>query len=137
MTRSLFFNDALDEPLPLGKLNARGLPYETYKLALTDDLLDDRLRRPGSTPDVTAALDGQAGQRLPERRELAERLARTRPANTGCAPAIAGFDADAAQHFYLPEALHRPVRQRHELDIRPARSVHPRPAPMRWATAPR
>ena len=38
-TRSLFFNDALDQPLPLGTLNARALPYETYTLAVTGALL--------------------------------------------------------------------------------------------------
>ena len=46
--RSLFFNAdaaAPRDPLPLGKLGRAGLPFESYKLALTEDLLDRGLRR--------------------------------------------------------------------------------------------
>jgi hypothetical protein len=32
--RMLFFDESLESPLPLERLNALGLPYETYQLAL-------------------------------------------------------------------------------------------------------
>lgn len=38
-TRSLFFNDSLDGPLPLGNLTSRAVPYEAYTLALSETLL--------------------------------------------------------------------------------------------------
>src|SRR5262249_41227445 len=44
--RMLFFNDdsddpaALKAPLPFGRLGRLGLPYETYTLALTEELLN-------------------------------------------------------------------------------------------------
>ena len=37
--RMLYFSEDLQTPLPWGELNALGLPYETYNLALTDALL--------------------------------------------------------------------------------------------------
>ena len=37
--RMLYFDDDLQDPLPFGRLHRLGLPFETYKLALTDDLL--------------------------------------------------------------------------------------------------
>ncbi len=38
--RTLYFNAALTGPRPLGQIDARGVKFEDYKLALTDPLLD-------------------------------------------------------------------------------------------------
>lgn len=40
-TRTTFYNGDLTGPLPLGKLNSRGLAYESYQLAYKPDLLAD------------------------------------------------------------------------------------------------
>ena len=65
--RSLFFDTTLDKPMVLGQLNALALPYESYKLALSDDILDlvfqDRLTLPSEDGTL-----GQEHQRLLERR---------------------------------------------------------------------
>ena len=54
--RMLYFHDDLTNPLPFGELNALGLLYETYKLALTEELLmavfEDKL-----TDNIRATLD--------------------------------------------------------------------------------
>lgn len=39
----LFFKEDLTDALPLGEMSWHGLPYETYKLAFTEDLLTDIL----------------------------------------------------------------------------------------------
>lgn len=38
--RTLFFNAAVTGPRPLGQIDAHGVKFEDYKLALTDELLD-------------------------------------------------------------------------------------------------
>ncbi len=64
-TRTLFFDTSLDKPLLLGQLNALGLPYESYKLALSDEILRSCL--PGAVHAAGAdGARGQASQRLPQ-----------------------------------------------------------------------
>jgi RHS repeat-associated protein len=91
--RMLYFADDLETPLAQGILNSLALPYETYTLAMTDDLissiLGDRLS-PAITTDLqTSELSGyqynEAGNQYWIR------------------SGIAGFATDAAEHFYLPE----------------------------------
>ncbi|MFN0165538.1 MAG: SpvB/TcaC N-terminal domain-containing protein, partial [Bryobacteraceae bacterium] len=53
--RMLFFDQNLRDPLPFGTLNAPGLPYETYTLALTEDLLH-RIFADKLTPAVRRTL---------------------------------------------------------------------------------
>ncbi|MFD7936578.1 SpvB/TcaC N-terminal domain-containing protein [Streptomyces sp. NPDC059755] len=100
-TRSLFFDDALDGPLPLGTLNARALPYETYTLALTDMLLttvfDDRL-----TPDVLASLRTLATGGYLSGPDLVEHLGGDTEGQYWRCSGIAGYNADAPHHFFLP-----------------------------------
>lgn len=50
-TRSLFFNETLDAPLPQGQINSLGLPYEAYQLIYTDSLVQDIYG--GKIPDVS------------------------------------------------------------------------------------
>lgn len=104
--RMLFFDNdaaALNDPLPLGRLGRLGLLYETYKLGLTDDLLDwviaDKL-----TPELRRHLaDGSISGYL-SGAPLAARFPGTKTAGQyWLRSGIAGFAPDAAQHFYLPE----------------------------------
>jgi RHS repeat-associated protein len=94
--RTLFFDDAPAVPsaaLSLGQLGRLGLPFETYKLALTNDLLSTVFGNK-LTSDVLARLDD------------ATTSGYLKSANDGqywIRSGIAGFAADAAQHFYLPE----------------------------------
>ncbi|MFN0252801.1 MAG: SpvB/TcaC N-terminal domain-containing protein [Kofleriaceae bacterium] len=93
--RTLFLDADLETPLALGTLGHLGLPYESYKLALTDDLLaavfsEEQLaaaRTDLNTPSVSGyasgAVVGAAGHWI----------------RSG----IVGFQADAATHFYAPE----------------------------------
>jgi RHS repeat-associated protein len=101
--RMLFFNENLTDPLPLGQLNALGLPYETYILALSKKLLSsvlgDKL-----TPDVHADLNNAALSGYLSGADLDTRFPGRE--NTGqywIRSGIAGFAPDAANHFFLPE----------------------------------
>ncbi|WP_328418428.1 hypothetical protein OG470_32485 [Micromonospora sp. NBC_00389] len=122
-TRSLYFDDALDGPLPLGTLNARGLSYETYTLALTNTLLTkvlgDRL-----TPDVAAALDSQPLSGYLSGPALAQRLGEDTAGQYWRCSGVAGFNADAQQHFFLPERYTDPFGNVTVLDYDP-RDLYP------------
>ncbi|MFD7874399.1 SpvB/TcaC N-terminal domain-containing protein [Streptomyces sp. NPDC059766] len=101
-TRSLFFDEALTDPLPLRDLTALALPYETYTLTLTDALLTtvlgDRL-----TPDVTAVLDRQPVGGYLSGPDLTQRLGADTARQYWRCSGIAGYRADARLHFLLPE----------------------------------
>jgi RHS repeat-associated protein len=101
LTRSLFFNDALDEPLPLGELTTRAVPYETYSLALTDTLLSTAIGG-RLTPDVIAALGSRPTCGYLAGPELAELLGKDTGGQFWRGTGIAAYDAAARQHFYLP-----------------------------------
>jgi YD repeat-containing protein len=102
--RMLYFSADLQNPLPWGELNHLGLPYETYKLALTDELLaeiltSDRLtlavRQDLENADVSGYLSGATlAAKFPDMDTSGQYWIRS---------GIAGFAEDAAQHFYLPE----------------------------------
>ncbi|MBS1789169.1 MAG: toxin [Acidobacteria bacterium] len=101
--RTLFFNPSLTEPEPLGEFNSLGLPYENYKLALTDSLLTtvlgDKL-----TPEIRATLEDETRSGYLTGADLTNRFPGEE--NSGqywIRSGVAGFNADAAQHFYLPE----------------------------------
>ncbi|MEK6674129.1 MAG: SpvB/TcaC N-terminal domain-containing protein, partial [Planctomycetota bacterium] len=118
--RTLFFKDNpadtldfLKKPLPLGTLGPLGLPYEQYKLALTEALLN------------AVFTDGQLDDTAPNgstvRNMLSEPLISGYIKGTHFFPqpgpiappeaaneywmrsGTAGFEPDAALHFYLPE----------------------------------
>ncbi len=104
--RMLFFKDdatALNDPLPFRQLGRLGLPYETYKLALTEDLLgkvfgaklDADARARLSNASVSGYLSGAPlAARFPATDISGQHWIRS---------GIAGFAPDAAQHFFLPE----------------------------------
>jgi RHS repeat-associated protein len=113
--RMTFFEDdtpTLTDCLPLGKLGRLGLPYETYKLALTDALLDAVFNDgTGGKLDQTIS-SATARSRLNDPKMsgyLSGPLLATRFPNANTdgqywvRSGIAGFAPDAAQHFYLPE----------------------------------
>ena len=108
--RMLFFNDAdrrnldfLKKPLPFGEQGYLGLPYETYKLAFTADLLNavfgDKL-----TAEVQDNLDNAAKSGYLSGNPLAARFPDEKTQGQyWIRSGIAGFADDAAEHFYLPE----------------------------------
>lgn len=104
--RMLYFAEDLQTALPFGQLNRLGLPYETYKIALTEDLLQAVLGDKLPTlqqPDET-------------RNEMLERILteggyhtfEEEPGLWWIRSGIAGFQDDAAAHFYLPEQYFSP-----------------------------
>ena len=105
-SRTLFLRDdaaALDAPLPLGQIGATGLLFETYTLALSEELLavvfGGKL-----TPGIRLKLDDPAVSGYLSGASLAARFPAGDPAGQHwIRSGIAGFSADAAQHFYLPE----------------------------------
>jgi len=105
-TRVLFFNDAsttLADPLPSGQFGRLGLPYETYTLALTSELLGivfgDKL-----TPAVLARLNDASKSGYLSGATLADRFpGGGTDGQYWIRSGIAGFAPDASQHFYLPE----------------------------------
>uniref|UniRef100_UPI003593C861 SpvB/TcaC N-terminal domain-containing protein n=1 Tax=Thiocapsa sp. TaxID=2024551 RepID=UPI003593C861 len=107
--RTLYFSQDLSGPLPLGQLDARGLPFESYKLALTDELLaavfGDRL-----TDGIRAELDDAAQSGYLGGSDLAARFpgepfdpSESTDGQYWVRSGIAGFMFDAAAHFFLPE----------------------------------
>lgn len=115
--RMLYFNDALSNSQPFGEYAWHGLPYETYKLALTSDLLNaiftegsqnklDQAATGTTTPrqllnnaDVSGYLSG-AGLVT---RFLPQVPAADLAGQYWIRSGTAGFERDAKQHFYLPE----------------------------------
>ena len=102
--RTLYFSADLETPLPWGELNQLALPYETYKLALTDELLDGvflpyhlttEVRSNLATPNLSGYLCGLSlAECFPDLDTSGQYWLRS---------GVAGFAADAAGHFYLPE----------------------------------
>ena len=96
----------LQEALPFGQQGSRGLPYETYKLALTEALagavLGDKL-----TPEVRAALANPARSGYMYDTTAGQYWVRS---------GIAGFEPDAAAHFFLPERYTDPFGHTTTLD---------------------
>jgi len=101
-SRILYFDDDLKNPLPLGKINHLALPYETYTLALTKDLLTavfgtkiDDARINLEDEKKSGYLSGEdLASRFPNIITIGQYWIRS---------GIAGFTDDAADHFYLPE----------------------------------
>lgn len=99
--RMLYFDEDLRSPLPFGTLNDLGLPFETYKLALTESLLS-AVFGPWLTADARADLANADRSGYLSGRDLADRFPDT-AGQYWIRSGIAGFAPDAAAHFYLPE----------------------------------
>lgn len=96
--RMLYWKDDLTGPEPFGTNAWLGLLYETYKHALTRDLLGAVF---GSklTPAVFTALNTATISGYTPGTALSSALTNQWWMRSG----VAGFTSDAAQHFYLPE----------------------------------
>ncbi|NJK28531.1 MAG: hypothetical protein HC925_08920, partial [Coleofasciculaceae cyanobacterium SM2_3_26] len=101
--RMLYLSDDLATPLPFGEIDALALPYETYKLALTDDLLETvlserltpEIRRDLDNADLSGYLSGSVlAARFPDLDTTGQYWIRS---------GIAGFEANARDRFYLPD----------------------------------
>jgi RHS repeat-associated protein len=126
-TRMLFFQDDqnapgfLEKPLPFGRIGRLGLPYERYTLAITDGLLE-AIFADGADNKLDESVDGNVTARalLADANRsgyltgaaLANRFAPLAAANVAgqywIRSGVAGFEADAAAHFYLPERFEDP-----------------------------
>jgi len=129
-SRILYFNDKdhtvpeyLVEPLPFREQGNLGLPYETYTLALTDELLTAIL-----TDKFTLEIQTELGDATKSGYlsgiELATRFAVTETSidTTGqywVRSGTAGFSDDAADHFFLPEQYTDAFNQTTTLDYDP------------------
>ena len=86
----LYFKENLTEPLGKGELNHLALPYETYTLALTDNLLGTIFEN--KKDDIYDDLrDSQKSGYLYEN------------GNFWIRSGIVGFEDDAEDHYFLPE----------------------------------
>jgi RHS repeat-associated protein len=109
---TLYFEDDLSGPRPLGWLSRLGLTYEVYKLALTDELVNAVFTGPSPTDpmaaEARAALDANAARAgfLAGGYQTGAAIfgAAAGPGRTWwLRSGVAGFASDAAEHFYLPE----------------------------------
>lgn len=112
--RTLYFDENLTDPMSLSELNHLGLQYETYKLALTDDLLDAILREKlealvengeSYSAALTCILESGGYHRWDDQWWIRS--------------GIAGFAYDASEHYYLPERYIDPFGEVTELTYDP------------------
>jgi len=96
--RMKYFNSDLKTTEDFGVLNHLALPYETYKLALTNELLNAVLGE-------KLALLQQSSESFDQMldRVLKEGGYHLEESQWWIRSGIAGFADDAAEHFYLPE----------------------------------
>lgn len=116
--RTLFFHDDLINPLPLGMLNARALPYESYTLALTTELLTT-IFAAKLTPEVMAALTAKPTSGYLSGAEGVARFGASATDQYWRCSGVAGFKLDAPQHFFLPERYTDPFGNVTLLDYDP------------------
>ena len=110
--RMLYFSDDLQTSLSWGELNHLGLPYETYKLALTNELLNAVFKPEHLTPEVRDNLDNADLSGYLSGVTLAERFPDMDTSGQyWIRSGIAGFASDAADRFYLPERYTNPFGQ--------------------------
>ncbi len=96
--RMLYWKDDLTSPEPFRTNAWLGLSYETYKLALTRDLLGAVFGLK-LTPEVFTALNTATISGYIPGTVLSSALTNQWWMRSG----VVGFNSDAAQHFYLPE----------------------------------
>lgn len=96
--RMLYFKDDLSGAEPFGTHAWLGLFYETYKLALTKNLLNAVFGAKLTTEVLTSLNTATTSGYIPGT-SLSSSLINQWWISSG----IAGFANDAAQHFYLPE----------------------------------
>ena len=119
-SKILYFNDKdsttpefLKQPLPFNEQGHLGLPYETYTLALTKNLLDAVLAEK-HTATIKAELNDDAKSGYIKGSKIGA-TADQYWVRSG----IAGFADDAAEHFFLPERYTDPFNQTTRLKFDP------------------
>ncbi|OOG77104.1 SpvB/TcaC N-terminal domain-containing protein [Algoriphagus sp. A40] len=102
--RILYFADDLENSLPWGAQSTWGLPYETYTLALTTALISAVFKPGQLTPGFIQDLNDAQISGYLSGTPLQERFPDINTAGQyWIRSGIAGFHADAAMHFFLPE----------------------------------
>lgn len=108
--RTLFFAQDLIHHRNFGLQGRLALVYESYKLALTKDLLDRVLVEPARLTRAYAALNAQRNHYPSSGYYNGDRLFPNDPITPSplveqywVASGQAGFNTDAPRHFYLPE----------------------------------
>lgn len=112
--RTLFFSESLDQPMALGQVNALALPYETYKLALTDDILEmvfkDKINQ-----EIKEALNDRNKSGYLTGADLAI-FGTDKTREYWIRSGVAGFKPDAPLHFFLPVLYTDPFGNETTLD---------------------
>ncbi|MEQ1794742.1 MAG: SpvB/TcaC N-terminal domain-containing protein [Nitrospira sp.] len=108
--RTLFFADDLIHHRPYGEHGPLGLPYESYKLALTNDLIASVYGDQERIDAAVSALDEQVSGFPVSGYYKGDALFAGYPITLESledqywiASGRASFESDAARHFYLPE----------------------------------
>ena len=108
-TRILFFADDLKTARPLGQQGALALPFETYRLALTDDLVDRALADTARQNAVYSVLTAQTAGYPTLGYYGGDALFPGAPITPTpldeqywIASGRSGYGTNASQHFYLP-----------------------------------
>ncbi|SFE35143.1 SpvB/TcaC N-terminal domain-containing protein [Nitrosomonas sp. Nm166] len=103
--RMLYFDRNLSDALPLGRHNTLALPYETYKLALTEDLLEAILSE--KLNDLQTSDESRESMFNRVLHEAGYHHFADDPGRWWVRSGTAGFTLEgeqhAAQHFFLPE----------------------------------
>nr|WP_240448998.1 RHS repeat-associated core domain-containing protein [Streptomyces harenosi] len=102
LVRTLYYDETLTAPLPLGGLTARALPYGTYTLAWTDTLLTAILGDK-ATPDVLAAAADRATSGHLSGPDAVRLLGQDAAGRYWRCSGGTGYDAGAARRFFLPD----------------------------------
>ena len=119
-SRILYFADDLVSPLPWGEQSKLGLPYETYKLALTNGLLSAILKPGQLTSEVTDDLNNANASGYLSGTVLQDHFSDMDTIGQyWVRSGIAGFNVDAALHFYLPERYTDPFGNNTQLEYDP------------------
>jgi RHS repeat-associated protein len=115
-TRKLYWKDDLSGAADLNELGQRALPYETYKLALTRDLLIavfgaklNETAAPGKTAIAVVETPTMSGYVRPVAgTDLARQFGQASDDDFWMRSGIPGFAPDAADHFFMPERYEDP-----------------------------
>jgi len=104
---TFYFKEDLSGPMPLGQANWLALKFESYKRALTESLLDDVLgARFDAATRANLGENSDPKKFLPSGYQTDTALFGTGAAATEwwMRSGVAGFAAQAAQRFYLPDS---------------------------------
>jgi len=115
-TRKLYWKDDLGGAADLNELGLRALPYETYKLALTRDLLAaifgaklTETAAPGKTATAIVETPAMSGYVRPVAgTDLARQFGQASNDEFWMRSGVAGFAGNAADHFFVPNHYEDP-----------------------------